>query len=315
MTEPTLASQFFEEREATLRDATSIKEAALRTDALLGPLVAKLLNRPELPGRPGDELTWFYRGQSDASWGISSSLYRLVLTKAKVTERRMADAEVKVLDIMRKQGLGHHMSDGQLLMVLQHHGIPTRLVDVSKGWLPALWFATGGSDRCDGRLFLIGIRTRANGEHPSIQLADKQDLPWKDAAIGPQYSDKLWSSSVMSVDDPSLDPRMQAQRGCFLVGGLTKRYGGESWPCKGEPLPSKEWPNISTLKIFFPQAGARKSAGTAWPAVAWTLKIKSELKPELRQLLAAHDYTHEHMYPDFDGSRRLGDYIARGSRT
>jgi hypothetical protein len=211
---------------------------------------------------------------------------------------------------MREQGLGHQMNDGQLSMVLQHHGIPTRLVDVSKGWLPALWFATDGIPT-DGRLIIIGLRRDANGGHPSIRLGDEAALPWENAAIGRRYSTRSWSESVLSVDDVSLDPRMQAQRGCFLVGGLTKRYEGENWPVKQAMLPARDWPDITSLRIFFPQAGAKKPTGARWPAVAWTLRIPRALKSELRELLAKRDYTSEHMYPDFDGSRRLGAYIAR----
>jgi hypothetical protein len=76
-------------------------------------------------------------------------------------------------------------------------------------------------------------------------------------------------------------------------------------------LPARDWPDLSTLRIFFPQAGAKKPAGSRWPAVSWTLRIPEGLKPELRDLLAERDYTNEHMYPDFDGSRRLGSYVAR----
>ena len=312
MTTPTLPSRFFAEREATLEDVAAIV-TALRPGRSLQQLVAQLLERTALPGRPGDRLTWFYRGQSDASWRISSSLYRVVRTSADVTEDRMARAEQRVLPVMREQGLGHQMNDGQLLMVLQHHGIPTRLVDVSKGWLPALWFATEHSDMSDGRLSLIGLRNSANGGHPSITLAGEKTLPWEGAAIGRRYSSSSWSQSVMSVDDPSLDPRMQAQRGCFLVGGLTKRYAGENWPCEGTMLPAREWPDVSTLRVFFPQAGAKKSAGARWPAIASTLRIPSKFKPELRRVLAGRHYTSEHMYPDFDGSRRLGTFVARNA--
>lgn len=305
-----LADRFFAEREATLPDVDSVKRA-LRPNHTIQRLLARELGRSGLPGRPSEKLTWFFRGQSDAGWGISSSLYRVTRGTGRVTEDRLAQAERRVLRTMREQGLGHQMNEGQLLMVLQHHGIPTRLVDVSKGWLPALWFATEHSDTTDGRLFLIGLRRSANGGRPSLTLGNEAALPWEGAAIGREYSSRSWSETVMSVDDVSLDPRMQAQRGAFLVGGLARRYAGENWPVEGTMLPAADWPDITTLRIFFPQAGANKRAGARWPAVAWTLRIPGHLKPELRALLAARNYSSEHMYPDFDGSRRLGAFVAR----
>jgi len=78
-------------------------------------------------------------------------------------------------------------------------------------------------------------------------------------------------------------------------------------------LPARDWADVSTLRVFFPQSGAKKAAGARWPAVGWTLKIPEALKPALRDLLATRKYTNAHMYPDFDGSRRLGAYIARQS--
>ena len=308
----TLASRFFAEREALLDKADTI-DHALGPRQTIQNVFLRLRGISRLPGRPEGPLQWFYRGQSDAGWGISSALYRVVREAGPVSEVMLARAEQRVLEEMRKQGLGHNMNDGQLLMVPQHHGIPTRLIDVSKGWLPALWFATEHSDTTDGRLFLIGIRSDANGGHPSINLGDEAALPWEGAAIGRAYSSRSWSESVMSVADPSLDPRMQAQRGCFLVGGLTRRYEGENWPVGGRMLPAAQWPDISALRIFLPQAGAKKRAGARWPAVAWTIRISGSLKPELREVLRKRHYTADHMYPDFDGSRRLGSFIARQS--
>lgn len=273
-------------------------------------LLIRLLNRDHIPGRPDTRIRWIYRGQGNADWGISSSLYRVVKSSDRVTEEGLGRAETAVLEEMRSQGLGHKMNDGQLLMVLQHHGIPTRLVDVSGGWLPALWFAVGHSDAEDGRLFAICQRLDANGGHPSIELGAQKNLPWEGAAIGRSYSSSAWTQSVMSVSDISLDPRMKAQRGQFLVGGLTKRYAGENWPVSGKMLPAADWPDITTLRLFFQQIGARKPAGSRWPAVAWTLRIPSNLKPEIRDFLAIRNYTAEHMYPDYDGARRLGEYVA-----
>lgn len=97
------------------------------------------LGTAELP--VGDEVV--YRGQSHADFGLTSSLYRLCrkALPAGVKEKRLADVEAKVLAAMQGEGLGRRMSDGQLLSVLQHHGVPTRLIDFSRGPLEALYFA------------------------------------------------------------------------------------------------------------------------------------------------------------------------------
>ena len=148
------------------------------------------------------------------------------------------------------------------------------------------------------------------GGNPSINLGEG-DLPWHGAAKGPTYSESSWSQTVLSVEDLSLDPRMQAQEGCFFVGGLTRRGDGETWKVGGSKIAASDWPDITTFRILFPQSGATKAAGPRWPAVAWSLRVPASLKGEVREMLAEHYYTADHMYPDYGGSRRLGTYVAQ----
>jgi hypothetical protein len=203
------------------------------------------------------------------------------------------------------------MSDGELLTVLQHHAIPTRLIDVSRSALPALYFATETADRIDGRLFIVGLRIDpASGGYPTIQLAGGRGLPWRGAAVGLKYSSYEWTQTVASAEDVSLDPRMRAQHGLFLVGGMIKRYRGENLTVGGRLLPAETWPELSTLRVFFPMKRATKPTSARWPAIGWTVRIPAEWKDEVRSLLAARRYTRDHMYPDYDGCRRLGAFVA-----
>ena len=97
-------------------------------------------------------------------------LYRAVQGVGRVTEAKLAKAESAVIREMRHQGLGHRMSDGELLMVLQHHEIPTRLIDFCRSPLPALYFATEEMDGTDGRLFIVGQRIDSNDKYPTMSL-------------------------------------------------------------------------------------------------------------------------------------------------
>jgi len=111
-------------------------------------------------------------------------------------------------------------------MVLQHHAIPTRLIDVCTSGLAALYFATEGPDTRDGRLFVIGQRLNS-GSLPTLALGKEEALPWLGAARGASYSAADWTATVLSVDDPALDPRMRAQLGHFLVGVLSAALVGK----------------------------------------------------------------------------------------
>ena len=102
-----------------------------------------------------------YRGQADASYALSSSLYRLcraTLKGSRVTEAHLQDAEQAIINVTRKKrASAAAWRTANYLMILQHHGIPTRLVDVSAFPLEALFFAVDRNDAAPGRLFIIDV--------------------------------------------------------------------------------------------------------------------------------------------------------------
>lgn len=84
---------------------------------------------------------------------------------------------------------------------------------------------------------------------------------------------------------------------------------------RGVHQPVAVWPEITNLRIYFPLLGAKKATSQKWPAVGWTIRVPAEWKSDLREMLAEKDYTRDHMYPDFDGCRRLGAHVARSAVT
>jgi FRG domain-containing protein len=105
----------------------------------------------------------FFRGQASAQYGISSKLYRDCLTAAKsagrtdIAESDLAAAERVILNAMGEEGIGRRMSEGEMLMVLQHHGIATRLLDVSASPKEALFFACDQHGEQGGRFFVFSL--------------------------------------------------------------------------------------------------------------------------------------------------------------
>ncbi|MGW4897219.1 FRG domain-containing protein [Kitasatospora sp. NPDC004240] len=301
-TERPLPGRFFSEREINEKFGIHSAESLWKwiADGAMVP------HREGSGASAGGSALVFYRGQPSADYPLTSSLFRALWSNnPNVSEKLMQDAERQLLTVLRNmEGLGRLMTDGELLAVLQHHGIPTRLIDVSARPLEALFFAVDRAEDMDGRLFLIELPAK-NGDGPdTIDLRSQQELEWKDAALGEPYSRSHWTERVAVVDPQDLDPRMRAQRGRFLVGGLSASYPGRIMRFEGKRLAAKEMREITSLNIFFPQGSA---LGRNWSATAWTVRIEAGWKRQLRSLLKAQDdkITMDTMYPPIGEVRRL----------
>lgn len=313
------AERYFNEREFDVGSPEALCEAlesgteGLR-ELMLDSLVPRSSRFPNsLPGQGDDIFDLFFRGQINSSWGISSSLQRFSGARH---EAELAEAERRVIDEMRDHGLGLNATDGQLLMMLQHHSIPTRLIDVSTSPQPALFFAAEKEDQRDGRLFVIGLPHYEGRDAPyfdAVQLSS-EDLPWDGAAKGKQRSSSDWTKRIALVEEVPIDPRMMAQEGRFLVGGLIKRYAGENPMTvdKGEEVPIECWPEVTSLNLFFPKKTAKPAVRP--PALGWSIRIKATWKPKLREWLQNREdsISEESIYPKFIECERIGKGAAEG---
>ncbi|GAA1197654.1 hypothetical protein F4556_003343 [Kitasatospora gansuensis] len=269
-----------------------------------------------VPLPPESEQT-LYRGQPDAGYALTSRLFREIWANDRAaTESKMQNAERHLLKVLKYgEGLGRLMTDGELLAVLQHHGIPTRLIDVSAGPFEALFFAVDHAEDTDGRLFIIELPAAKDGLPDTIDLTAQEPLEWEGTALGPHYAKSTWTNRVAVIHPHDLDPRMRAQRGRFLVGGLTASYPDRTMMFKGKRLAAQQLDETSNLSIFFPKNAV---SGTKWPAKAWTVRIKKQWKRGLRDRLKALDkpITMDSMYPPIGEVRRLAlREIGRLSRT
>ncbi|MEP7766002.1 FRG domain-containing protein [Sanguibacter sp. 25GB23B1] len=184
--------------------------------------------------------TYAWRGQRDASWNFDSLLYRDTREADEtrpVTEKLLRERELVILDEARRWGLGRDLgssaTDMHLLAVLQHHGVPTRLIDVTSNPMTALWFATeehppdksGRVAETDGVLFAVDVTDTdwyQTFQHEGNQTWGKLESPMSGA-----YNTALEKSesSGMFRAFPALpDDRMRAQEGFFLGSKVPEKH-------------------------------------------------------------------------------------------
>lgn len=254
--------------------------------------------------------TYAWRGQSDAAYKLSSSLYRrLEKTGEPVTEKALRAEESKILDEARRWGLGRDLgpsaTDLHLLALLQHHGVPTRLLDVTSNPMTALWFAAEQRANADGLtadpagvLFAIDVTDTdwfQTFQHHGTQSWDKIGNPL--SATYEAALDDSGKTQMMFRAFPALpDERMKAQEGYFLGSAFPKKH---KIPGVIGLKPAGTAPGDAKLQKLLEQArGPGRPAKLPFCGIVIPPDVKQKLRDPLRR---TYNRRRRVLFPDIDG--------------
>ncbi|MDD9883814.1 MAG: FRG domain-containing protein [Gammaproteobacteria bacterium] len=132
-------------------------------------LVAKYLGQlAEMTSHDG---IYAYRGQANAGWGVESAAYRRLKKGKSETDVKAINQQYfidyhrqEILEPARMNGYGikngQKLSDLELLAELQHNGAATCLIDFTRDFFVALWFACQSykdedNNKQDGKVFIL----------------------------------------------------------------------------------------------------------------------------------------------------------------
>lgn len=299
------ASFFWEPFETVINDYGDLVKAI---DGILDK--AKAENR---------QFAW--RGQVNAGWALHSSLYRrLKLTcGSNPNELKFSAEEQEILANLHRWGLHNTQSRGRLsvlnqLAVLQHFGAPTRLIDVSFNAWVGVFFAVEqkwsnavlSNELDDARLFAIDVTNKLINEQ-----ADRRD--WEDAYSRPwtdksRINSKEWTTSFLAWKPPSLDARISAQNGGFILGGVPSSTGPNntrfqfprSADFKEGWLPIDVGRGACSLALRAHKFSA--ITGAMPNSACYTFRISAAAKQDIRRRLELmFGYKHSTIYPDYTG--------------
>lgn len=164
----------------------------------------------------------YYRGQSNEEWKIECSLFRenLLLNEEKLNN-----------EILNRKPNDFFNCNNSLekLILMQHYGIPTRLIDITTNPLVALYFACQGNPDKDGVVFIFeeDVEYDINDENivatfsylkNNGTIQDFEKLLDKENVI---YNDRTTIETILNkkyvLINPKLNnPRIIAQHGLFL---------------------------------------------------------------------------------------------------
>lgn len=175
------------------------------------------------PEGPSD--IWF-RGHKDASWPLVPSLYRLLGDSGEIPDEEDWRAGFYLNSPMYTSGhASPPANDWDRYCLMQHYGMPTRLLDWSESALVAFYFAiataTADSDAAVWVLDPYGLNKVL-----SPLLSDELVFPFDELAG--KYLPKLYEGKALPRPPVALYPvrasrRLLAQRGTFTVHGSDRK--------------------------------------------------------------------------------------------
>lgn len=226
--------------------------------------------------------TYACRGQSNAQWDLTPSLLRIL--PSELSAQEVLDLEHTALNTFKSQAhLYLSPSDFATttdpvswFTVMQHHGVPTRILDWTNSIYVAAYFAVHGTPSSDGAVWLVCV-SRVH-EHMK-KIYGESVLPI-DIAIKDQLFHADAPEVLKFVERHYQSHRMIAQQGIFSLCSNVRGHHGEilrNLFC--------EQSELEFLKLIVP----------------------SSLKPTFAQRLRAMNIAVNSLFPGIDG---LGKSVA-----
>ena len=161
-------------------------------------------------------IRWF-RGQEDATWGVWPSLWR---DFDRVEERNLTN-RFRTRAALRMARSINNDDHPAWLSIMQHYGLPTRLLDWSRSPLVAAYFALSKyKDKSrparDAAIWVLN-------PHRLNQIEEDSDLTFPISAwrvkpyLKPAFSEDSENDKVIAVMANETDLRMFVQQGAFTV--------------------------------------------------------------------------------------------------
>jgi len=230
-----------------------------------------------------DFLSWAFRGQGDATWPLQSALSRYLLAY-QINKQAWRGQEERILRLFRRKShlLLEHIPDAddsfQWLALMQHHGAPTRLLDLT--WSPyvAAFFALerATKDAAVWALFPARISHLSEQTIRGGKVIQPLDMgPWVKGNFE-RYFLPGDIPFVVTGEPQTMNRRLIAQSGTFAMPGVLD-----------EPLESilADYPNPDNIIV--------------------KLTLRTELMRDhaMRELYNMN-ITHATLFPDLDGLAR-----------
>jgi hypothetical protein len=202
-------------------------------------------------------INYIYRGHSDENWRLQSTLERILGNKFETESEKYENYALNMFK--SKFHLYDKFNDKpetklEWLSIMQHYGVPTRMIDFAVSPYIALYFALENASKTAGKsfaIYAIDYRELQKKSLAYIKEKDKtinieyNDIPYKQDDLFNDIIDR-YSYEILWVIEPTISNlRLDRQSGCFLITGC-KRLTIESL------LSSDIYIDINKFKFIIP---------------------------------------------------------------
>lgn len=289
------------------REATDLFEPIEVSVSSFDELQTAISTLERKNGRLG--LVW--RGQTDHTWAVASSLTRSLIDSNEFSPTGVSMSAIEDLQDAATRHWGLPLLPGLLASAdRQHFGAPSRLIDVTMDPLVAAYFATDrpAAESKDGGRIIAWTRSPRNKNQPIAIpsfVVDPMEF-WDPSSDQTRLIAPRWSSgeNLPLWLPPAQNERMRAQRAGFLVDSepqasaatlqLLEKTTGKSW--------RREDVTQATRIVGAPSNHDKAVQPNPAGIVAlFTIKIEEQAKEDIQDRLRDKNIHESTIYPDHQG--------------
>ena len=173
-----------------------------------------------------------YRGQANASWNLESTLERVVGNQwSAASARKFEDQSYKAFrSKYHIYNQSEHIPQSKLswLSIMQHYGVPTRLLDFTESPYVALYFALESYSPLSHNDFAIYAIDYSDVMEKSLNFIKSRDSKFTETRINIHgQQDRVFDEvvdrfayDILWISEPlEQNARMDRQSGTFLISG------------------------------------------------------------------------------------------------
>lgn len=172
---------------------------------------------------------WAFRGQSNFTWSLETTLYREAVTKYDMSEAKWIHLQDRESWILYQFSRFAHQLRSDLppkenlldwLALIQHYGGPTRLLDFTYSVHIASFFATESAST-DATVWAISLPMLEFATHKHLDFHPEGRIDEMRRANNSKFEELLIQkdapTSVMHVEPDKMHERLWTQKGLFLA--------------------------------------------------------------------------------------------------